>query len=160
MEESLGIQDGRQIKKKDFLHVVSFQLATEEYAVEITKVKEIILHEGVTRIPQMPGFIEGVINLRGNVIPIIDLRTRFGLPVQGRGEQTRVIVTRMEGRIVGLIVDSVSQVMRIPKADIQPPPETIASIAGEYILGIGKINDRMVILLDIEKVLTDSENQS
>ncbi len=160
MEENVGVMDGRQLKKKDFLHVVSFRLATEEYAVEITKVKEIILPEGVTHIPQVPEFIEGIINLRGNVIPIIDLRKRFGLPTRERDDHTRIIVTRMEGRIVGLIVDSVSQVMKIPKANVQPPPDTIATIAGEYILGIGKVDDRMLILLDIEKILSDSEKQS
>lgn len=159
-DEGFGMKDGQHLKKKDFLHVVSFKLHQEEYAIEITKVKEIILLEGITRIPQVPEFIEGIINLRGNVIPIIDLRKRFGLSAEERTEHTRIIVTRMEGRIIGLIVDSVSQVMKIPKADVQPPPDTIASISGKYILGIGKVDERMIILLDIEKILTESEKQS
>jgi len=159
-DEGFGMKDGQHLKKKDFMHVVSFQLNQEEYAIEITKVKEIILLEGITHIPQVPDFIEGIINLRGNVIPIIDLRMRFGLPAVERGEHARVMVTRMEGKIIGLIVDSVSQVMKIPKTNVQPPPETIASIAGEYILGIGRMDNRMIILLDIEKILITSEKQS
>lgn len=159
-DDVLGIKDGQHLKKKDFLHVVSFRLRHEEYAIEITKVKEIILLEGITRIPQVPEFIEGIINLRGNVIPIIDLRKRFGLSADERTEHTRIIVTRMEGRIIGLIVDSVSQVMKIPKVDVQPSPDAIASVAGEYILGIGKVDERMIILLDIERILSESEKRS
>lgn len=157
--DGFGMKDGQHLKK-DFLHVVSFRLGREEYAIEITKVKEIILLEGITHIPQVPEFIEGIINLRGNVIPVIDLRKRFGLAVTERNDQTRVMVTRMEGRIIGLIVDSVSQVMKIPKSNIQPPPETIASMAGEYLLGVGKLEDRMIILLDIEKILRANEKAS
>ncbi|MBF0103475.1 MAG: purine-binding chemotaxis protein CheW [Desulfobacterales bacterium] len=148
------------LQSKDFLQVVTFKLHQEEYGVEITKVKEIIRFEGVTRIPQMPDFIEGVINLRGNVIPVFDLRKRFGLPSDARNDLTRVMVTRMESKIVGLIVDSVSEVMKIPKAQIQPPPDTIAGLAGEYLLGIGKLKDRMIILLDIEKIISATEKKS
>lgn len=146
-------------KMLDFLQVVSFNLRGEEYAVEITKVKEIILLEGVTKVPQMPGFIEGIINLRGTVIPVIDLRKRFGLPSPEADDHTRIVVTRMGNRIVGLIVDSVSQVMKIPQANIQPPPDTIAGLAGEYLTGVGKVDERLIILLDIEKIMSADEMQ-
>jgi purine-binding chemotaxis protein CheW len=131
------------LKMQDYLQVVSFRLGLEEYAIEITKVKEIILVEGITRVPQMPAYIEGIINLRGTVIPVVD--------------HTRIIVTRMDKRIVGMIVDAVSRVMKIPKANIQPPPETIASVAGEYLIGVAKLDERMQLLLDIEKVLRQDE---
>lgn len=148
-----------RLKTKDSLQVVSFRLNREEYAIEITKVKEIILLAGVTRIPQVPEFIEGIINLRGNVIPVIDLRKRFGLPEAKKDEHTRIVVSRLEGRIIGLIVDSVSQVMKIPRVNIQPPPQTVATVAGEYLTGIAKLEDRMIILLDIEKILQMSEKE-
>ena len=148
-----------QLQKKDVLQVVSFNLHEEEYAIEITKVKEIILLEGVTHVPQMPDFIEGIINLRGNIIPVIDLRKRFNLPCSEQTDQTRIVVTRMDERIVGLIVDSVSQVMKIPHGDIQEPPDTIAGVAGEYLEGIGKTDNRMILLLDIEKIMTNVEKQ-
>lgn len=161
MEQDEGHEGSQlQLKMKDFLQVVSFRLHDEEYAIEITKVKEIILVEGVTRVPQMPAFIEGIINLRGNVIPVLDLRKRFELPGAALSEQSRIVVTRMESRIVGLIVDSVSQVMKIPKSKIQPPPQTIAGLAGEYLVGIGKMDDRMILLLDIEKILSSGEKTS
>lgn len=147
----------QKLRKNDFVQVVTFQLHNEEYAIEITRVKEIILHEGVTRMPQMPSFIEGIINLRGNVIPVIDLRKRFELPIPEKNEQARIMVTRMGAKIVGMIVDSVSSVMKIPKSNIQDPPETIAGLAGEYLLGIGKMDERMIILLDIEKIMSANE---
>lgn len=158
-EENLTTRDERQAKRKDFLQVVSFSLGKEEYAIEITKVKEIILPKGITHVPQMPDYIEGLINLRGNVIPVVDLRKRFGLVCDTETEHTRIMVTRMESKIVGLIVDSVSQVMKIPNAQIQEPPETIAGLARDYLMGIGKLDDRMIILLDIEKIMNAGEKE-
>jgi len=160
MSEGTKETTNSTLKMQDFLQVVSFNLHGEEYAVEITKVKEIILLEGVTRVPQMPDFIEGIINLRGNVIPVIDLRKRFGLPCPEPDDHTRIVVTRMGDRIVGLIVDSVSQVMKIPQSNIQDPPDTIAGLAGEYLTGVGKIDERLIILLDIEKIMSADEMQS
>lgn len=150
-------QSRMSLKMQDYLQVVSFRLGSEDYAIEITKAKEIILVEGITKVPQMPAYIEGIINLRGTVIPVLDLRKRFGMTESPFDEHTRIIVTRMEGRIVGLIVDAVSRVMKIPKSSIQPPPETIACLAGEYLIGVAKLDDRMQLLLDIEKVLRADE---
>jgi purine-binding chemotaxis protein CheW len=160
MSDKDNFHEDNLLKGKDYLQVVSFQLGQEEYAIEITKVKEIILHGGVTKVPQMPDFIEGIINLRGNVIPVIDLRKRFGLPVGAVDEHTRIMVSRMDTKIIGLIVDSVSQVLKIPKAQIQPPPETIAGLAGEYLVGVGKLEDKMIMVLDIEKIITSSEQNA
>jgi purine-binding chemotaxis protein CheW len=143
----------RLTQRKDILQVVSFRLHEESYAIEITRVKEIILVEGITRVPQMPEYIEGIINLRGNVIPVVDLRKRFGLPCRPLDEQTRIVVCRMGERVVGLIVDSVSQVMKIPRERIQEPPATIAGHAGDYLVGVARIGEGLVLLLDIETVL-------
>jgi purine-binding chemotaxis protein CheW len=138
---------------QDCLQVVSFTLGAEEYAIEITRVEEIILVEGITRVPQSPAYIEGIINLRGLVIPVVDLRKRLGVGAGSRDERTRVVVARLGGTIVGMIVDAVSQVMRIAKADIQPPPGTIACLAGEYLVGVASRDGRMLLLLDLERVL-------
>ena len=150
-------QSRMTLKMQDYLQVVSFNLGAEEYAIEIIKVKEIILVEGITKVPQMPGYIEGIINLRGTVIPVVDLRKRFGMGSCGLDEHTRIVVTRMDGGIVGMIVDAVSRVMKIPKANIQPPPDTIACIAGKYLIGVARLDDHLQLLLDIEKVLATSE---
>ena len=146
------------LKMQDYLQVVSFTLGGEDYAIEITKVKEIILVEGITRVPQLPAYIEGIINLRGMVIPVVDLRKRFGVGGSTFDEHTRIVVTRLGAAIVGMIVDAVSRVMRIPKANIQPPPDTIACLAGEYLIGVARLEDRMQLLLDIEKVLALDES--
>ena len=146
-----------QMTMMSFTQVVSFNLANEEYAIEIEKIKEIILVEGITRVPQMPDYIEGIINLRGNVIPVLDLRKRFGMTGVGIEEETRIVVSRMAEKIIGLIVDSVSQVMKIPNDDIEPPPDTIAGLAGDYLTGVGKVDQRMIMMLDIDKVLSIEE---
>lgn len=139
---------------QDLLQVVSFRLAAEEYAFPITMVKEVILPSGITRVPQMPACIEGVINLRGAVIPVVDLRTRFGLAATPATEHTRILIAKPGGRVVGFIVDAVSQVLKIRRDQVQTPPETIAGIAQKYLHGIAKISDdRMIILLDVEAVL-------
>lgn len=146
---------------KDLLQVVSFRLDREEYAIEITKVKEVILPTGITRVPQMPPCIEGVINLRGAVIPVVDLRRRFGIAATAATEQTRILIARPAGRVVGFIVDAVSQVLKIRRTEVQPPPETIAGLAQKYLHGIAKIGDeRMIILLDVETVLHPDELRS
>lgn len=143
---------------KDLLQVVTFRLAGEEYALEITKVKEVILPAGITRVPQMPDCIVGIINLRGNVIPVVDLRTRFHLGERKADEQTRILIAKPSGRTVGFIVDAVSQVLKISRGDLQTPPETIAGIAQKYLRGIAKLGDeRMILLLDVEAILDPSE---
>ena len=157
MDELLATEN---LTMQEFIQVVSFNLNGEEYAVEISKVKEIILLEGVTRVPQMPDFIEGIINLRGTVIPVVDLRKRFGLPCPEQDEQTRIVVTRMETKIIGMIVDSVSQVMKIPQVSIQKPPETITGLSREYLTGIGKVGEQLIIFLDIEKIMSVNEKES
>ena len=137
--------------------LVTFTLGGEEYGVDIMKVQEIIRLQNITRVPQMPGFIEGVLNLRGNVIPVIDLRKRFNLALTEQTAHTRIVVINVSGRTLGVIVDAVSEVMRLSDDQIEPPPQVISGIGHEYLEGVGKVQGRLIILLDLDKILSTHE---
>ncbi len=139
------------------MQLVSFSLAEEEYGIEITKVQEIILVGEITRVPQTPNFIKGLINLRNTVIPIVDLRMRFGMSSTAPSDETRIVVVNVNGRTIGIIVDAVSEVLRISNEQIAPPPPTVAGLGRDYITGLAKLDQRLLILLDIEKLLTSEE---
>lgn len=141
----------------DLLQLVGFRLGNEEYGIDILKVQEINRIADITRIPQSPDFVEGVINLRGNVIPIIDLRKRFNMPEREHDRQTRIVVGEIDGRTVGLVVDAVSEVIRLPANTIEPAPKIVSKDQADYITGIGKLDDRLLMLLDIDKILTVSD---
>lgn len=138
------------------LQLVTFRLASEEYGLPITKVQEINRLVPVTKLPQTPAFMEGIINLRGRIIPVIDLRKRFEMPVSAHDDDTRIIIVEINGQVVGVTVDAVTEVIRLSTANIEPPPSTVA-VDSRYINGVGKIDDRLIILLDIDNVLTDQE---
>lgn len=137
--------------------LVGCRLDDEDYAIAIIKIQEIILMKPITRIPQVPAFIEGLINLRGVVIPIINLRKRFGMSTRDHDEETRIIVLNLQGKTVGCVVDSVTKVMRISSDQVQPPPLTMMALAKHYISGIGKLEDRLLIILDIERLFEPDE---
>ena len=137
------------------IQLVGFQLDNEDYAIAITKIQEIILMKPITRIPQVPNFIEGLINLRGSVIPIVNLRKRFGLPVRPVDDETRTIVVNIHDKTVGCTVDAVTQVMRINRDQIQPPPLSVLAIAHQYIAGLARLEDRLLIILDIERLFDE-----
>jgi purine-binding chemotaxis protein CheW len=141
------------------VQVVSFKLGSEEYGVDIAQVQEINRMVAVTHVPRAPQFMEGVINLRGQLIPIIDLRARFGMPRAEHTKNTRIVVTEIGSKRVGMVVDSVSEVLRLPLAQIEDAPEMIAGVETEYIRGVGKIEDRLIILLDLGKIITGSEKR-
>ncbi|WP_028571836.1 chemotaxis protein CheW [Desulfonatronum lacustre] len=141
----------------ELLQLVTFHIGEEEFGVEILKVQEIIRMMGITRVPKAPDFVEGVINLRGKVIPIIDLRKRFGMTTQEHDKHTRIIVIEINNVIVGFVVDSVSEVLRIPANTVEPPPAIISGIESEYINGVGKLADRLLILLDLDRLLSRGE---
>jgi purine-binding chemotaxis protein CheW len=143
----------------DSTQVVSFKLGPEEYGVDIAQVQEINRMVTVTNVPRAPAFMEGVINLRGQLIPIIDLRTRFGMPRAEHTKNTRIVVTEVGTKRVGMVVDSVSEVLRLPLDAIEPAPDMISGVDTEYIRGVGKMNDRLIILLDLAKVVTNSERR-
>ncbi|MCC5467488.1 chemotaxis protein CheW [Pelosinus baikalensis] len=144
------------IKVEDELQLVTFKLASEEYGLPITKVQEINRLLPITKLPQTPSFMEGIINLRGRIIPVIDLRKRFQLPVTEHNDDTRIIVVEINGQTVGVTVDAVTEVVRLSAADVEDPPASIA-VDSRYINGVGKIDDRLIILLDSNQVLTAQE---
>jgi purine-binding chemotaxis protein CheW len=139
--------------------LVGFRLGGEEYGIEITTIQEIILMGDITRVPQVPHFIEGLINLRGSVIPIIDLRKRFGLPLTERTEESRVVVVNVCEKTMGLVVDAVTQVIRVNKDQIEPTPPTVSAAGKEHIAGLAKLDNRMLILLDIERLLESAAGE-
>ena len=149
----------KQAAAEELLQLVSFTIGEEEFGVDILKVQEINRMVEVTRVPNAPEYVDGVINLRGKVIPIIDLRRRFGMERKEKDKDTRIIVVELGGKILGFVVDAVSEVLRIPKSVTEPPPSIIAGIKAEYITAIGKLEDRLLILLDLERVLTVKENE-
>lgn len=146
----------KESQKKDdtLLQLVTFSIGEEEFGVEILKVQEIIRTMEITHVPRAQDFVEGVINLRGKVIPIVDLRRRFGFASKPHDKHTRIIVIEISNMIVGFVVDSVSEVLRIPSATVEPAPPVVASVDSEYISGVGKFEDRLLILLDLDKLLS------
>lgn len=141
------------------VQVIAFKLGREEYAVDITSVQEIIMPQNKTKIPKSPEFVEGVINLRGNIIPVIDGRKRFGLELQKESSETRIMVLELESSTIGLTVDSVSEVIHLPTKDVQASPVN-ADNNTDFILGIGKFRDRLIILLDPDNFLDLKEIES
>jgi purine-binding chemotaxis protein CheW len=139
------------------IQLVGFRLDNEDYAIAITKIQEIILIKPITRIPQVPDFIEGLINLRGSVIPIVNLRKRFGLLPRELDDETRIIVVNVHDKTVGCIVDAATQVMRINRDQIQPPPLGVLAVNHQYLAGLAKLDDRLMIILDIEKLFEAEE---
>lgn len=141
--------------------LVICKIEDEEFGVGIEEVQEIIRLPEITRVPRTPSFVEGVINLRGNVLPVIDLRKRFGLKATKKTNATRIVAVNVVNKTTGIIVDSVSEVLRLPKDDIEPPPPIVAGVEAKYLRGIGKLNDgkRLLILLNLNEVLTVKEKE-
>lgn len=135
------------------LKLVTFCLGTEEFGVDIMAVQEINRMTEFTRVPQSPQDVEGVINLRGRIVPVIDLRKRFAMAAQAHTESSRIMVVEVAGRVLGFIVDRVSQAgLEIAAGVIDPPPAMACSIDSDYLAGVAKLQDRLVILLDLEKL--------
>lgn len=150
----------KDLDAKEVLQLVTFRLGKEEFSMDILKVQEIIRHMDLTRVPRTPDFVDGVINLRGRVIPVLDLRKRFGLPEGERTNETRIIVVDVDNRTVGLKVDAVSEVLRLPADTVEPPPSLVTGIESDYIKGVGKLDGRLIILLDVAKILTRTEKDA
>ena len=140
--------------------IVTFFLGQEEFGVDILLVQEIIRPAPVTEVPNTPRFVEGVINLRGKVVPVIDLRKRLNIPTIEADKATRIIIIELEKRITGFVVDSVSKVITVPAGSVQGAPDMIMSgVESEYITGVSRIDDRLIILLDFSKILTAGEQR-
>jgi purine-binding chemotaxis protein CheW len=149
------IHDSGQ-RPRQLLQLVGFHVGEEEFGLDILRVQEIIRIQELTRVPNSPAFVDGVINLRGKVIPVIALRQRFGLNALAHDKQTRIVVIEVQGTVLGFIVDSVSEVLRIPADTVEPPPR-LGKVEREYVSGVGKLDDRLLILLDVDRLMDDSE---
>ena len=140
--------------------LVIFELGAENFGIDIASVEGINKMLEITRVPKSPSFMEGITNLRGAVLPVIDLHKRFGMKETERTSETRIVVANMDGIKVGMIVSAVSEVLTIDDSVIEPPPPMVSNINSEFIVGVAKIDKRLVILLDLSKVLSVNEKDS
>jgi purine-binding chemotaxis protein CheW len=140
--------------------IVVFEMCSEFYGVDIAKVESIIKMQPITQMPHAPGFVEGVINLRGRVLPVIDLHKRFELPGQAADKNSRIIVVSVDQTEVGMIVDAVSEVLTVPEDTVEAAPEITTTVDSAFITGIAKLGERLVILLDLACILSKQEQKS
>ena len=158
------VQDKRvaaMIKAEEHAQYLTFMLGGEVFAIRILAIREIISYGGMTEVPMMPPSIKGVINLRGAVVPVVDLAVRFNRPSGDITKRTCIVIVEMqndeEQQVIGVIVDAVNAVLEIPAADIEPPPNFGAEIRTDFIVGMGKVNEKFIILLNIDRVLSIEE---
>jgi purine-binding chemotaxis protein CheW len=147
----------RTQRDPEILQLVTFHVGKEEFGVDILDVREINRLMDITRVPHAPEFVEGVINLRGQVIPVVDLRRRFGLDAGERDKNNRIVVLELGGKVVGFLVDSVSEVLRVSTALVEPPPSIAGGIDSDYIRAVVKLEDRLLVLLDLHRLLNRGE---
>jgi purine-binding chemotaxis protein CheW len=140
-------------KPEPMIHLVAFRLGDELYAAPVERVVEIIRVQELTRVPQAPDHVRGVQNLRGSILPVLEVKTRLGLPKAILTPESRTMVVEGHERLVGLLVDSVVQVIRVPRSYLEPPPPEVRSRCSEYVVGIAKIGGRMALMLDLDKLL-------
>ena len=139
------------------IQIVCFKIGKEEYGIDILKVQEILNLPKITALPKAIDFILGVIDLRGKILPIIDLGKRFGIEMRKTSKSARAIVVKIKGKEVGLAIDSVSHVVKVESDDIEPPPAIVKGISGRYIVGIAKVDEEFVVILDIDQIFSASE---
>jgi purine-binding chemotaxis protein CheW len=140
----------------ELLQLVSFHVGDEEFGLDILRVQEIIRIQPLTRVPNLPDYIDGVFNLRGKVIPVIGLRKRLGLDKQSSDKHTRIVVVDVHSQILGFVVDSVSEVLRIHSDTVEPTPH-LGKAERDYISGVGKLDSRLLLLIDLERLMSDAE---
>jgi purine-binding chemotaxis protein CheW len=162
MEETLSVQKHAAAAaappaNASPLEVVTFTLGKEEYGIDIQRVQELRGYDAVTRIANAPEYIKGVVNLRGIIVPVIDMRIKFNLGTPTYDQFTVVIVLNIRGRVVGMVVDSVSDVITLTPGQIKPPPQMGASLETDYLIGLGTLDERMLILVDIEKLMSSDD---
>lgn len=155
LEEALLQEEDTQKGK-----ILTFALGKEEFGIEIRYVTEIIVMQSVTEVPELPDYVKGIINLRGRIIPVIDVRIRFGKEERDYDDRTCIVVVDIKGISVGLIVDTVVEVLSIPDQDIVPPPKVGNNDHHNYIMGIGKVGNAVKLLLDCDKLLNDDEAEN
>ena len=147
-------------KSEELIQLVSFNLDSEEYGVEVLKVREIIRMPSITKMPNAPGYLDGIINLRGKVIPIVSMRRKFCLMESENNNHTRIMIMDVGGELMGFVVDSVSEVLRISSSEIQPPPVVVSGgVDQECLVGVVNRADRLLVMLDLERILSGDEKQ-
>lgn len=147
------------MRTADSLQAVVFRLGDEEFGIDITQVREIDKLVRITRVPRVPAFVEGIINLRGQLVPVLDLRTRLGLPRGVPSKTARIVVAEIEGRAFGMIVDEVREVTRIPADQVVESDVVLEGLATEYVGAVAKMEQRVIVLLDVAKVLAGTTQQ-
>jgi purine-binding chemotaxis protein CheW len=157
LNSDLYDEDDEDTQKDKYL---TFQLADEEYGIEIYHVTEVVGLQKITNVPDMPDFVKGVINLRGQVIPVMDVRTRFIMKPREYDDRTCVVVVNIKDTAIGLVVDEVREVLDIPEEQIEPPPKVSRSSGSRFIQGLGKTGDKVTIILDVQRLLYEEELDS
>jgi purine-binding chemotaxis protein CheW len=139
------------------VQLVTFRVGGEEFGLDVFQVHEILRHAEPTPMPKAPAFVEGVLDVRGTLVPVVDLRKRFELHEVGYDDDTRIILVDFQGERLGLVVDEVSEVIRVPETAVTPPPQYVRGLAAEFIRGIVRMESRLVVLLDLERILSSQE---
>lgn len=139
------------------VQIIAFRVGPEEFGLNVFDVHEILRHQKVTPVPRAPAFMEGVIDVRGTLVPVVDLRRRFELSATEVADQTRIVVTEHVGERLGLVVDSVSEVLRVPETAVSKPPAYVRGLAAEYVQGMVRVEERLIVLLDIGRILSSEE---
>jgi purine-binding chemotaxis protein CheW len=167
--KSIIAKEKKTTAVEDTVQLVTFHVGAEEYGLDINSITEVVRPQKITTLPRMPQFIEGVINLRGTIIPIVDLRKRFGLAeIRDNLRKMRMVITKgaipsspgSRQELLGLVVDVVNEVIHVPKKDIEPAPEAATGAQADFITGMGKIGERLVILVDITRILSQQERSA
>jgi len=153
---------GRPARSDELVQLAAFSIGAEEYAIDIMRIKEIIHPLKITRVPKAPAFVEGVVELRGAILPVVDLRKRFDVPDPQIGRATKYIIVSLGGRILGLIVDGVSEVLRVPRKEIKPPPELgwSTNLTPAFFSGVCHVGERIIMILDLDEILTQKEKSA
>ena len=160
MSDNALVKTSDTAKHDEIIQLVSFTLDNEEYGVEVLKVREIIRMPVITKMPNTPNYSDGIINLRGKVIPIISMRRKFNMYDSESSSHTRIIIMDIDGELMGFVVDSVSEVLRVSSSEIQPTPSTISGdIDQEFLAGVINRSERLLVLLDLEKIFSNKEKQ-
>ena len=149
-----------KVDVENSINLVTFKLGQNEYAIDIMQAKEIIKMEKITLIPNAPDYVEGVINLRGNIIPIVDLKKRFNLEENDGEKNTGIIIVKIDDVDMGIIIDAISKVVSIATSNIQPPPPMLSGIGQKYIKGVAKLEDKLLVVLDLEKLIVGDDDDS
>lgn len=139
------------------IQVACFRLGDDLYAADIMRIKEIIRPQRLTTLPKAPAFIDGVINLRGTVIPVVDLRSRFDLPPREISHSTRLLIVKVARQLLGLVVDDVTEVITVPVKDIKPPPQVASGIGAEYLVGVCLVKENMIMMLNLDRIMSARE---